>query len=166
MSFTNPPPDPTSPDLLTNLRQFLINAGLVRDPRNGSSSLPPMWVAPRYGTPAPGQTEGLKAQEVGKDIVLAINPGTGIPPARYEGFLRHNVVDIVYRGRIPQPVLSLENQIRAQINDKRAYMLVNVPVNESLLFRDLQFLGSDEIAFNYMQSYQFDLWGPFTQVAG
>lgn len=174
MSFEAPPPDPTAPDLLDNLRQFLINAGLVRDPRDASkqSSLPPMWLAPRHGVPAPGQTEGLNAAEVsplppnGPGIVMAAIPATDIPPARYEGFLRHNVVDLVFRGRTPQPVLSLENKIRAQINDKRAYQLVNVPVNESLLFRGLQPMGADSVAYNYLESYIFDLWGPFTQVEG
>lgn len=167
MSWNTPPPDPTSPDLLDNLRQFLINQGLVRDPRDATQQgvLPPLWIAPRHGCPAPGQTEGLGDNETDQNLVLAINDATDIPPGRYEGFLRHAHVEIVYRGRTSKPVKALENQIRAVINDKRGWTMVNVPVNESLLFRGLQPLGSDSVAYNFVQEYSFDLWGPFTQIS-
>lgn len=166
MSWQAPPPDPTNPDLLDNLRAYLIGLGLVRDPRDGSQQniLPPLWIEPRLGVPAPGQKEGLNPVESDDKLVVAIRQATDTPPSRYEGFLRHNHVEFLYRGRIPKPVLALENQIRAALNDKRGWTMVNVPVNESLMVRGLQPLGSDPIAFNYIQEYEFSLWGPFTPV--
>lgn len=165
MSWTQPPPDPTSPDLLSNLRQYLINSGLVRSPRDASNpSLPPMWIAPRFGVPAPGQTEGINPVEVGENMVLGLNPLAGIAPARYEGFLRRDHVEIIYRSRTPQPARSLENSIRALINDKRAWMMVNVPVNESLLFADLSPVESNNLGWTFREEYSFGLWGPFTPV--
>jgi hypothetical protein len=167
MSWNAPPPDPTNPDLLDNLRAYLISQGLVRDPRDGSQQgvLPPLWIAPRLGVPAPGQTEGINTVESDAKLVVAINPATDIPPARYEGWLRYNHVQFVFRGRTPQPVLSLENSIRAAINDKRGWTMGNVAVIESLLFRGLQPLGSDPVAFNYECEYSFAIEGPFQPIS-
>jgi hypothetical protein len=167
MSWNSPPPDPTNPDLLDNLRQFLISQGLVRDPRDGTQQgrLPPLWIAPRFGVPAPGQTEGLNPVETDANLVVAINPATDVPPARYEGWLRYNHVTFVFRGRTPPPVLSLENSIRAVLNDKRGWMLSNVPVIESLLFRGLTPIGSDQFAFNYECEYSICIEGPFQPIS-
>lgn len=165
MSFSDPPPDPTNPDLLSNMRQYLINQGIVRDPRDATNpSLPPLWIDTRHGIPAPGQTEGLRDVERSPDAHLELRDATDIAPARYEGFLRNPHVEIVYRTRIPKIAKSLENKIRAAINDKRGWMMENVPVNESLLYRGLQPLGSDNTGFLFSQEYQFSLWGPFTPV--
>lgn len=165
MSFSDPPPDPTNPDLLNNLRDYLIGLGLVRDPRDGTNpNLPPMWRFPRFGIPAPGQKEDLRPVEQSTDMHVALNYATDIPPARYEGFLRNQHVEIVYRARIPPLALSLENKIRAALNDKRGWMMGLVPVNESLLFRGLQPVSSDNTGFLFTQEYQFVLWGPFTPV--
>ena len=166
MSWQAPPPDPTNPDLLDNLRVYLIAQGLVRDPRDGTQKgiLPPLWLAPRFGVPAPGQTEGLAASEQDPNLVLGAFPATDTPPPPYEGFRRINHVEIVFRGRTPPAVLSIENKIRAAINDKRGWMMANVPVNESLLFRGLQPIGSDNLGWVFNQEYLFELWGPFTPV--
>lgn len=167
MSWSDPPPDPTNPDLLDNLRQFLISQGIVRDPRDGTQQgiLPPLWLAPRLGVPAPGQTEGLQAVETDPKLVAAAIPATDIPPARYEGWLRYNHVQFVFRARTPPPALSLENSIRAAINDKRGWTMGSVSVIESLLFRGLQPLGSDPVAFNYECEYTFTIEGPWQNIS-
>lgn len=164
MSWQAPPPDPTNPNLLGNLRQLLINNGLVRDPRDGTTTLPPCWISPRFGVPAPGQTDGLKSVEVGPNMVVGLNPRTGIPSARYEGFMRVDHVEVVFRARTAEPIQSLENSIRALVSDKRGWMMVNMPVNESLLFSGLQFLASDNLGFVFREEYSFNIQGPFTPV--
>lgn len=166
MSWNAPPPDPTSPDLLDNLRQYLINQGVVRAPRV-AGPLPPMWIAPRFGCPAPGQTDGLNAPtEVGNDLVVAIVPTTDIPPARYEGWLRRNHVQFIIRARIAPLALSFENTVRANINDRRGWMMASVPIIESLIFRGLQPLGSDNLGYTFTCEYQFEMEGPYTPPEG
>lgn len=167
MSWDAPPPDPTNPDLLDNIRAYLISQNLVRDPRDGTKQgvLPPMWIMPRFGCPAPGQTESIGEIESDPNLVAAINQQPDIPPARYEGWLRRNHVSFVFRSRNPPPALALENQIRAVLNDKRGWMMVNVPVNESLIVRGLQPMGADQIAFNFECEYEFSLAGPFQPIS-
>lgn len=164
MSWSAPPPDPTNPDLLDNIRQYLINNGVVRDPRDGTNTLPPLWISPRFGAPAPGQTEGIKAVEVGNPVVAALDDATDIPPARYEGFLRNSHVTLEVRARTAQQAKAFENQVRALLNDKRGWMMVNVPVNESLLYRGFQPISRSNLAFTFQCEYTFVLWGPFTPV--
>lgn len=166
MSWTNPPPDPTNPDLLDNLRAYLIGLGLVRDPRDASKQglLAPLWLEPKFGVYAPGQTEGLNPGESDPNLVLGAFLATDTVPPRYEGFRRINHVELVYRAAKPQMALFLENNIRAAINDKRGWTMGNVPVNESLLFRGLQRIGSDNLGWTFNQEYVFELWGPFTPV--
>lgn len=165
MSWQSPPPDPTNPDLLDNLRAYLISQGVVRDPRDGSNpNLPPLWLAPRFGVPSPGSTEGINPVEAHKDAVLGAFDATDIPPTRFEGFLRHAHVELVFRTRTAPMAKSLENSIRAAINDKRGWMMANMPVNESLLYRGFQPVGSDNLGYTYTEEYAFDLWGPFQSV--
>jgi hypothetical protein len=165
MSWNAPPPDPTSPDLLENLRAYLATQGVVRSPRT-AGSLPPLWVAPRFGCPAPGQTDGLQTVEVGTDLVAAINPATDIPPARYEGWLRKNHIELIIRARIVPLALSFENAVRANINDRRGWIMGSVPIIESLLFRGLQPLGSDNLGYTFVCEYQFEIEGPYTPPEG
>lgn len=163
MSWQAPPPDPTNPDLLDNLRQYLISNGLVRDPRVAGDK-PPLWIAARFGCPAPGQTEGLADSEVGPTLVAEIKPATDVPPAPYEGWLRRNHVEFVIRARTPPPAISFENSVRALINDRRGWTMVNVDIIESLIFRGLQPIGSNNLGFTYSTEYQFMLEGPFQPV--
>lgn len=168
MSFSpTSAPDPTNPDLLENIRSYLISRGLVRDPRDGTnqSTLAPLWIDPRHGVPAPAQTEGLKPVEASQvGLVLGIFPATDIPSARYESFLRKNHVRFVYRGRTSQPVLSMSNSVWAALNDKRGWMMDHVEVNESLRFRGLQPIQRDNLGFTYEEEYSFLLWAPFAVV--
>lgn len=163
--MTTPPPDPTNPDLLLGLRGYLAVQGLVRDPRDATSSAAPMWIAPRFGTPAPGQTEGLDPVEIGPTLVISAAKTTGIPPARYENFLRMDGVGFVVRSQTAPLAYSFEQQVRAAINDKRGWTMNGVEVNESLLFRDLQPISSDNLGYTFTMEYQFSLWAPFA-VAG
>lgn len=167
-----PPPDPTNPDLLLNLRAYLMSQSMVRDPRDATTqaTLPPMFLAPRMGTPAPGETEGLAPVEVcplppnGPGLVVSAAKATGIPAAAYEGFIRRDGVELVVRSKDAQPAYYFENQVRGAINDKRGWNMAGLPVIESLLFRDLQPVAQDNIAFTFTLEYLFTLWAPFASV--
>lgn len=172
MSFELPPPDPTNPDLLIGVFKYLEEKGVVREPSDPTlqEELPPCWIEPRFGCPAPGSGEGLAPAEVspnppdGPGVVVSIERITGIPSGPYEGFLRTDHVQFVVRSYMPQPAFEFEQQVRKNINDKRGWLMFNVPVNESLLFRDLQPISKDNLAFTFSFEYSFMLWGPFTQL--
>jgi hypothetical protein len=172
VSFELPPPDPTNPDLLIGIFQYLKGAKLVREPSDETyqDELPPMWIEPRLGCPAPGNVEGLGEAEIspnppyGPGVVASIEKITGIPSLPYEGFLRTDHVQFIVRSYTAAPAFEYESKVRALINDKRGWLMYNVPVNESLLFRDLQLISKDNIAFTYAFEYSFSLWGPFTPV--
>lgn len=160
----SPAPDPTDPDLLEGVSLYLISQGIVRDPSDNSNTLPPLWIEPRNGTPAPGESEGLNPVEVGNDLVVSINRATGIPSPPYEGFIRHDGVEFVVRAIEPSFASSFESKVRAALNDKRGWQMATVPVNESLLFRDLQPIGSDNTGWTYTLEYMFNLWAPFALI--
>lgn len=152
------PPDPTDPDILEGLRAYLNSLGLAREPAVAGTE-PPMWIAPALGTPAPG--EGENPTEVGPTIVVGIRKGTGVPPARYENFLRTDSIQFVVRSAEAWQAYEWEAQVRAALNDKRGWQMANVPVNESLLFKDLQPVGSDNTGYLFTMEYLFNLWTPY-----
>jgi len=157
------PPDPTNPDLLKGIRNYLISQGVVRDERVPGTA-PPLWIAPRHGTPAPGQSEGLNPTEVGQDVVASISKTSGIAPQSMEGFIRKDGVQFVVRARKAPFGYAFEQQVRVALNDKRGWMMDNVPVNESLLYRDLAPIGADDQGYIFTFEYMFNLWGPFVPV--
>lgn len=173
MSFEHAPPDPTDPDLIIGIFEYLKEQGITRDPENASlqKTLPPLWMEPRDGCPAPGPVEGFTAAEIspnpeegGPGLVVSVEKSTGVPSPAYEGFLRMQHVQFVIRSYIAQTAYAFEQKLRVALNDKRGWMMYNVPVNESLLYRDLQPITRDKIAYTYSLEYQFNLWGAFTPV--
>ena len=173
MSFEAPPPDPTNPDLLLGIYHYLKEHNVIRDPRDAThkATIAPLWIEPRFGCPAPGQTEGLAEAEIspnpsegGPGLVVSEEMMTGIPSAPYEGFLRNVHVQFVIRAYNTEIALSFEQQLRILLNDKRGWMMYNVPVNESLVYRALQPVDRSNVAFTYSTEYSFNLTGPFTPV--
>jgi hypothetical protein len=172
VSFDIPPPDPTNPDLILGLFHYLATQGVVRDPLDDTyqSTRPPLWLEPRLGTPAPGPVEGLGETEIspltpdGPGLQVGVESLPGIPSGPYEGFLRSSHVQFVVRAERADIAKQFEQAVRALLNDKRGWEMYNVPVNESLLFRDLQPISKDNLAYTYTFEYAFSLWGPFTPV--
>jgi hypothetical protein len=165
------PVDPTNPDLLLNIAAYLIELGFVRDPDTPDvigSPLPPLWIAPRYGCPAPGETpQDGNSTEIGVNTVVSMGWATGIAPKRYEGFLRDDGVEFFIRSISPQVPMALDNQIRGALNDRRGWVLNGaVIINESLLTRPIQLLSSDEQGWTYHFEYLFNTWGTMSRVEG
>lgn len=151
-------------DLLNPLRNYLVTSGIVRKPTvappGGDPNRPPMWLEPRNGVPAPNEQPGNAAVEVGPDSVVAAFETTGIAPERHEGFIRWQHVDIRLRTTTAPRAVALKEAIRQYLNDRRGWMMDSLRVEESLLFRDWQRLGSDDEGFDYVAEFQFTLWGP------
>lgn len=149
--------------LLPNLRSFLVSASLVRVPRI-AADVPPCWLDPKRNIPYPGQTEGLGANEgTDKDdgrggLVIAIYPETGIPSIAHEGFYVRKPVSIWFRSHLSPVIQTVHETFRATLHDRRNYSLNGLQVNQSLMTRELQRIGSDEEGYVYNTEYLFDLW--------
>jgi hypothetical protein len=140
--------------LLDHLRDFLIAEGIARDPRT-PGPLPPVWRQPRNGCPAPGEGD---EPEVGADAVLALMTAPGVPPRRYEGALRRDGVDVWVRAAAAPTAFAIEQRLRAVLNDRRAFDLAGLRLEECLLFRDLQLIESGEQGFTFTTGYLFERW--------
>lgn len=140
------------------LWEYLRAQGVGRDPRV-AGPLPPIWREPQNGTPAPGEKLGADV-EIGANAVIGLVKATGVPPRRHEGFLRFDHVLIWLRVRKAPMAHDLETDLRALLNDKRNWDMAGLLVNESLMFTDLQPVGSGPWGYDYTTEYQFILWGP------
>lgn len=143
--------------LLEGMRDFLVGEGLVRKPAvaapDDEPNLPPMWLEPRSGVPAPG--EGRNPVEVGPDLVLGAYVAPGIPPAAYENFLRNDGVEIRFRSKSAPRAIQFEIDLRKTLNDIRNFMMGGVSIVEVRMWQDMRRIGSDEQAFTYSVGYVF-----------
>jgi hypothetical protein len=145
-------------DLLTNLRDYLVAQSIVRKP-SVAGGLPPLWLEPQLGTPAPG--EGNNPTEVGSDLVLGAFLTGGFAQPPYMGsWLRQPIVQINFRGTNPQTIQATELAITKRLTDKRDFMLSTLYVVECEQWQALQRLGSDEQGFEYTVAYWFELYMP------
>lgn len=78
--------------VLTALRDELERAGVARRP-NAAGSLPPVFVEPADGPPAPGEREGTEA---GTDLVVTLRLSTSTSPMPGH---RIDVIDVVVRSK-------------------------------------------------------------------
>lgn len=148
--------------LLEHVQHHMIANDLGRDPRGPVLGLPreepTIWLAPRNGTPAPGESVGSPA-EANPDLVIGMFQVAGIAPRRHEGFMRIDGLQLWVRARKDPYAREWEVRFRAEFNDKRGWQLADgLPVNESLLFRDLQPVGSGEQGYDFTMEYLFWLW--------
>lgn len=156
----------TSADLPEFVRDYLVAQLLVRKPSSATPVAPPMWLEPRNGTPAPG--EGATATETDASLVLGAWQQPGIAPFPYELFFRNVNLDVRLRTTDPHLAKAKERQLRTALCDKRNWLMGNgggegtgdIRVIESLVFRELQFLGSDEQGYDYVCEYTFWVYSP------
>lgn len=142
------------PSLLTALRDHLVAQSIVRKP-SVAGAVPPLWLEPQLGTPAPG--DGNNPVEVGSDLVLGAFLTGGFAPPPYGSFLRKPIVDIRFRGKSPQNIETAELAITKALIDKRDFMMGGLYVVECEQWRPLQRLGSDTDGFDYVSAYWFEL---------
>jgi len=143
--------------LLEAMREHLIAEGLVRKP-TVAGALPPLWLEPRLGTPAPG--EGNNATAVSPDLVIGAEASGGVLSQRYQGFFRFDGVEFTIRARTAPLALTFESNLRALINDVRQVMWGDLLIIESLQFRPLQPLGRDEQSYDWNTEYLIQTWQP------
>ena len=146
-----------TPDLLVNLRAYLVAEDLVRIPREPlPAGRPPLWLEPRDGVPAPG--EGKKAVEIDEDLVLGADRGVGLTPKPYEAWLRDDMVDVTFRAREAWLTVALEEELRARLVDRRDWQMAGLHVIESQLWRPLAPIKRNDQAFTHRCSFHFQLY--------
>lgn len=107
-----------------------------------------MWLEPREGVPAPG--EGQNATERGTNAVLGAYVTGGIPSQPYEAMLRKDTIDVWFRTTTAPRAFALYQALFDALADKRDWDMAGLTVIETLEFRPLQRLGSDQQAFNFV----------------
>lgn len=141
--------------LLTGFRDHLIAQGLVRKP-SVPGAHPPMWSEPKLGVPAPGEKQGT---EDDASRVLGVFYSSGVAPRAYESGYRSDYVDVYFRSKEPTDLagtFDLARAIRLTIGDKRQWSMGGFLVLESLEWRALQRISSDEQG--YMHSMAFAIY--------
>lgn len=144
--------------LLSELRNYLVAQGVVRKPAV-AGSLPPLWLEPKLGVPAPNESRSGNTTEASPLVIGAFLTG-GFAPPPYGSPIRKPIVDFRFRGSDAQALENAELAITKVLIDKRDWMMSNQYVIECEQWRALTRLGSDEQGFEFMCSYWFELLRP------
>lgn len=150
--------------VLKALRDHLVDEQIVRRTRE-AGGLPPLWLAPRNGVPAPGEPEDATANQLIErhpDLVVGAYRATGIPSPRHEGFIDRAAVELRIRARTEGLATALHRQLRGELHDRRAWLMGGLRVEESLMFRDLQPIVRDRQGFTYTTEFIFEIWDQTT----
>lgn len=147
-------------DLLSELRNHLVAQGIVRRP-SVAGGLPPFWLEPQMGVPAPG--EGKNPVEIGDTLVAGAFLTGGIAPGPFGSWVRKPIVDIRLRARgatAVQDVQSVELAISKALIDRRDWTMGAMYVVEAEQWRALSRLGSDKQGWEFVVAYVFELYRP------
>jgi len=148
------------PDVLDHLRTHLIAEGVGRNPRV-AGPLPPIWLHPENGTPAPGETVG-HVNEVGADAVLALYLINGLRSGPFEGWRRRPIVEVDIRTKKMPKADELGRQVRVAVigvtsAPKVAWLMGGLQVIASQEWRPLQPLAATQ-GFRFSTAFLFDLY--------
>jgi hypothetical protein len=97
------------------------------------------------------------------DPVVGLYRSPGLVSRPYEGFIRQDLVlfEIRTLPTTPKGAYDLEDALRTVLHDRRAWPMGLLPVNESMLTRDIQLLDSGPLGYTFNLQYSFHMWGPF-----
>ena len=144
------------PQLLDELRAHLVTAGVVRVPRTAGSA-PPMFLSPKNGTPAPGESESGNSVEQGDPVVGAYRTD-GIAGGPYVSkWRRKPIVELRFRASKVSAIEQLELNITGKIADRRDFQMAGQYVIECQQWRELQLIESGAQGYEYLASYWFEL---------
>lgn len=142
--------------LLDHLKSYLVDQGVVRDPRTAGSAHP-LFRQTRDGALAPGEPEGV---ENDPDLIVTAYIAPGVPPRVYEGFFRTDGVDFWIRSRTAPLAVSFEEQLRAALHGQQNFMMGSERIIQSQMFTDMRLLGSGANGFTFVTGYLFQRYFP------
>jgi hypothetical protein len=155
--------------LLDYLRAYLISTGDARDPRvPGPSTGPPypLWREPDLGAVPPRQKDDPQGVETNDELVISAFRSTGLPRPRDGTYSRVDMIELWLRSARPDVALDFwDNRLRKRFiapngMSKTAWNMGNsslgtIWVLETLIFRELQRLGSDDQGWTWMAELSF-----------
>lgn len=141
------------PTLLEDMRDYLCSQSVIRKPSTPNSSLPPCFLEPRDGAPAPGSKTGTENHPGA--IVSAYVTG-GVPHAPYESFLKKTVIDFHIRTRSAVTAYTIEADLRKFLSDRRGWTMGSQRVEESMQTRPLSRVGSDSAGYLFTTGFMFE----------
>jgi hypothetical protein len=140
--------------LIEELRAALIAEGLVRRPPV-AGPLPPMFLHPREGVPAPGAG---RAPERDADLVTGLFMTGGTAARPYVEWLEEQrTVDVRYRSRQASTAERLARKIEAALSGRRHWLMGQLLVEQALVWRPLGLVVSDDLGYDFVQSFAFDV---------
>lgn len=143
-------------DVRDAFRSHLATEGIVRAPAN-AGPLPPMWIEPRNGVPAPG--EGDKASERGGTAVTGLYLSGGITqPPKAATYVRQQNVDVWIRTSTAPAASTLADQIRHEVDDQFNWNMGGLTVIHSRVWKELQAIELTDQAFTYVIGFGFELY--------
>lgn len=156
----------TTPDLITNLRDYLIEQEIVRDPRSDDDlDLPPCWREPEDGAPAPGEKNGVENSDV---AVVSLFRTGGIPGAFGEQqHFSKRTVDVVIRGKKAPDTPPIEEAITIALTlpagepadtPAMSWEMGALTVISSQIWREWQPLDHSPQAFTVVGSFYFETY--------
>lgn len=147
------------PRLPTALRTHLAGQGIVRARPSDGGSLPPLWLQPRFGVPAPGETPTNGAViEAHPDVVAGAFLSGGFPVGRFESEWRYPTIEIRVRGRTAPLAEDLAEQITAAVIDRTDFDMGGRRIAECQMWRALTPIDSDTQSFDYLVAYRFHVY--------
>jgi hypothetical protein len=150
--------------LLSALDTHLRTAGIVRKPSDNAPGVPPLWVEPADGVPAPGDRT---APEADPNTTLGLFYSGGVVGARWE---RQSIIDVWIRCRGNKPMVraqDIDDAIRDSLlgdDELRVNFLLaagtpdELRVIEARVWRELSPLARGAEAYTYLVAYWFQVY--------
>lgn len=154
---------------LDNLRDFLVDEGLVRQPDVAGPGprpwLPPVWRHPREGAIGPGDAKQMERPDTAWDdgtvLSLFLAPGIALPAGAEER--RITGVDCRIRAKSLPAIWDLAAALRDRLvgtlpGGKTDWIMAGLYVIQSTLWRDLQPIpiSPDAGAYDFVISFLFE----------
>lgn len=144
-----------SAEVIGPLRDYLVAQGVVRKP-SVAGALPPCWLEPREGLPAPGEKPpNGSATQVGPTVVLGLFRTGGIAVGPYESSWRERTLDLRIRAQTGAQVRDIEQLITPLIIDKHGWQMGAMAVIDSEMWRELQPIQINVQGYHFVVSYRF-----------
>ena len=151
--------------LLPALRDYLVESNIARLPQEAGTGdpdtwLPPLWLAPQLGCPAPGEAPSKTANpvEIGQRMVLSASISGGFPGGPYvSAWRRKPTVEFRFRGLWSPEIEDKEQEIALALGDRRDWVMAGLYVIECQQWRELTPLSYDEQSFNFLSAFSFEL---------
>jgi hypothetical protein len=153
--------------LIDNLRQHLIDQGIVRAPNvpgpGARPWLPPAWKHPDNGPVGPGDAadQGLPDSNRDDGLVVSLMHAPGVPPEAGNEERRQDGVDVWMRGVSVPAIAALEAEIRAELVGRLPgghvdWMMGALYVVQSREWKPFQPVSTEPGVFTFNVGYLFE----------